>query len=304
MAEGSAEKLKKKANPESYIKLAKISLGLKEFQLAATSCEKGLAKFPKHPGLLVAKGETLVSAYSFGKKIEYLKTAMTSFEQALKVAPHNYIAKFLTGQIYLQFRKYEKAIDRFSSILETDPNDDRAKVFLKKAKSKLSPPQKSPEKPKTVPIDEKENLPVELPVKEKEIIALENQKEVVWETTSEDESVHHDFLISRLPVFNKIEGLIGVNLMDSSGNILKQYKESNMEPELTCSMVGNIYRATNRVMNEFNSGDFVYSMVMCQNAFLYVVDVRWALLVLETSPDINQEIIEKKIHQYLGELDR
>jgi predicted regulator of Ras-like GTPase activity (Roadblock/LC7/MglB family) len=92
-------------------------------------------------------------------------------------------------------------------------------------------------------------------------------------------------------------------LIDKNGNLLKCQKKSDLDPELLSSMAGNIYRSTVRVVDKFNTGDFVYGMVMCQNSHLYIVGVRWAVLVLETGLDVNQEVLEKKIHQYLGELD-
>ncbi len=300
MALNSKNQEKRKTNPESYIKLAKISLGLREHQLAAISCKKGLEKFPKHPGLLVMKGETLVSAFNHGKNIEHLKTAVESFEKAMQINPHNYVAKLLTGQIYFHFKKYETAIERFSSILEIDPHDNRARVFLEKAKKRLGSSKKDAGvvlEEKTA--EEKPGVKTEEPPEEKEDSIQEDKKTALWETEEEDNSANHDFLIARLGMFNRVEGLKSVYLIDKNGNILKSQKISDFDPDLLCSMVGNIFRATDRVIDRFNNGGFVYSMVMCQNAFFYIVDVRWAVLVLETRPDTNQEIAEKKINQYM-----
>ena len=109
-------------------------------------------------------------------------------------------------------------------------------------------------------------------------------------------------MIARLGILSKIEGLQSLVLIDGNGNVVRAYKKSKLDPDLLASMAGNIYRSTKRVNDRFRIGDFVYSMVMCQNAFIYIVDVRWGVLVLETRVDTNQEIVEKKINQYLGEL--
>lgn len=303
MAEETSTKPKGKGSPESYIKLAKISLGLQEFQIAAAACEKGLAKFPQNPGLLVARGETLVLAYNFGKKTEHLKSALESFEYALKINPHNYTAKFLTGQIYIQLKKYDLAAKRFSSILEIDPNDIRAKSLLEKAQGKMAPPK---EKPKAAPVsavkEKMEDKPEEEQIQEKEALAGD-QKEGILDMAEGDESANHEFLISRLGIFQKLEGIKSINLVDKNGNLLKCQKKSDLDPELLSSMAGNVYRSTVRVVDRFHSGDFVYGMVMCQKSYVYIVAVRWAVLVLETSTDASLEVLEKKIHQYLGELD-
>lgn len=303
MSGDPAVKKKRKTSPESYIKLAKIALTLREFQLAAASCEKGLNRFPKHTGLLVTRGETLVMAYNYGKKKDHLDTALKSFEEVLKINPHNYIANFLAGQIYYQLKKYEAAANKFTSILEIDPDDTRTSALLKKTESKMTPAIKETALPKKEAQTEKAEITLEDTVEENREISAEEQREAFWETVEGDESANQEFLISRLGIFNKIEGLNSVYLIDRYGGILKCQKSSDLNPDILGSMVGNIYRATNRVMDRFNNGNFVYSMVMCQNALLYVVNVGSAVLVLETRPDSNQEITEKKIYQYLGELN-
>ena len=302
MAAEQAPKLKQKGDPESYIKLAKLSQGLQEFQIAISACEKGLAKFPQNPGLLVARGETLVLAYNQGKKAEHLKSAVDSFEEALKINPHNYIATFLSGQIYLQFKKYQQAEEKFAAILEIDPNDGRAKQMWEKAKKMLAPAPQEPKGAEPAKPTQK-TAPQGPEAEEDKDEAPGDQKEGMWPIAEEDDSANHEFLISRLGLLSKIEGLQSLVLIDKNGNAIRAYKKSKLDPDLLASMAGNIYRSTKRVNDRFRIGDFVYSMVMSQNVFIYIVDVRWGVLIIETRVDTNQEVVEKKINQYLGELN-
>jgi len=289
-------------SPESYIKLTKISLGLQEFQIAAAACEKGLSRFPGHAGLLVARGQTFALAYNVGRNADHLKNALESFEGALKINPHNYVAKILAGQIYLQLQKYDRAAERFTSILRIDPSDTKAQALLKRVQRKLDAREEKRNAMQAGPSEARPNLAGKQSPEEEGVPSGDRQGGL-WESIEADASANHDFLVSRMRIFSKMEGLLGLHLTDKNGDILKSQKISKLDPALVSSMAGNVFRSTDRLADKFKSGAFLYSMVMCQNTFLYIVKARWAVLVLEIVPNANQEIIENTIQKFLGELD-
>ncbi len=136
MAQNDSSGKTDQALSHRYGSLAKELLALRESSLAIKTCEQGIAKAPNSASLYIIKGQILLGKFTRKEKPEYLKTALVCFGKAIKLDPHNYLAKLLASQIYLKAGARKKAAALLRNILKQTPGDEKATSLLKGIKDK------------------------------------------------------------------------------------------------------------------------------------------------------------------------
>ncbi|MFV1951886.1 MAG: tetratricopeptide repeat protein [Nitrospinota bacterium] len=265
--------------PSIYIKIARWCVSIKDLELGLIACNKGIDRFPKESNIYLIKGEILVHKFNHDKNPEHLKLAMEGFEKVLSINPHNYLAKYLSAQIYIVMDKHEKAKERLISILATAPDDSKALNLLKTVERYSV--KDTGEKPK-----------VKMKISE-----AEKGKDVSIEEPS---IANHEVLISKMSVFYKIDGILAIFLVDPYGTIIKRkYNKSGIDEDLLATMIANIFRSSQNGVQRINLGNFKMGMIMCPIGNLYIANLQDSVIAILADMNTNQSHIEHQINKYL-----
>ncbi|MFW2330928.1 MAG: tetratricopeptide repeat protein [Nitrospinota bacterium] len=324
---------------EGYIKIAKELRSLGELNLALQSLERGLAAYPNVASLHVTRGELLVKLFNKHNNTKYLKSALLSFNNALKLDPNNYLSMLISAQIYLKGRAVNRSKILIANILKIAPDDEKAKSLLKviraheaKVQARLKPPT-----PASRPADVSKSKPV---IKAKPPIDDDDSSEIVvvdkslldtsdkqpsskeledsgfWETastsqvvisaTDEDSEDKHkqNILSDKTTVFSRLDGLKAIFLIDGNGIVLKVVNKDKklVDENKVPSLVHNIQRTSSNGMRRTNLGSFQRGILSLSTMTFVIVNVFYATLVIIIDNDSNLETVETRLKRYLEEV--
>ena len=269
--------------PSIYIKIARWCISIKDLGLGLIVCNKGIDRFPKESSIYLMKGEILVHQFNNDKNSEHLKLAMESFEKVLSINTHNYLAKYLSAQIYIVMDQHEKAKERLNSILTTAPDDVKALNLLKKVERYGV--KDTREKPKA----------------KRKISKNEKIKDVSKDVSIEEPSIaNHEVLISKMPIFYKMDGILAIFLVDPYGTIIKKkYNKTGIDEDLFATMVANIFRSSQNGVQRVDLGNFKMGMIMCPMGNIYIANLQNSIIAILADMNTNQSYIENQINKYL-----
>lgn len=273
--------------PSIYIKMARWCISINDLELGIVICNKGIDRFPKESNIHLIKGEILVHRFNHDKDPEHIRLAMEIFENVLSINPHNYLAKYLSAQIYITMDQHKKAKERLRSILATAPDDVKALNLLKKLEiyGGKDSRERSREKIKISGDDER--------------------KDISNVSIEEPAATKHEVLISKMSIFYKMDGILAVFLVDIYGTILKKkYNKSSIDEDIFATMVSNIFRSSKNGVQRADLGDFKMGMIMCTIGNLYIVDLKNSIIALLVDRNTNQTYIEDQINKYLKAIIR
>jgi len=127
---GKLEELSK-YNAEYHFQLAGVAQAEGDRPKSVQSLEKAVELEPGHTGALFQLGYVNDLA---GNDDE----AMGYYERCLKYPPYTKGVLNNLGVLYEDNEKYDKAADCYGRLVKADPNDDRAKLFLKDAQASMT----------------------------------------------------------------------------------------------------------------------------------------------------------------------
>jgi DNA-directed RNA polymerase subunit alpha len=118
-------------NAEYHFQLASCQLAEGDRGGAISHLERAVALDPGHTGALFQLGHANDLAGNDDEAIGY-------YERCLKYPPVNKGVLNNLGVLYEDNEKFDKAADCYSRLLKADPNDDRARLFLKDAQASMT----------------------------------------------------------------------------------------------------------------------------------------------------------------------
>ena len=127
---GKLEELSK-YNAEYHYQLAGVAQAEGDKAKSIQALEKAVELEPGHTGALFQLGYLNDLAGNDDEAIGY-------YERCLKYPPVNKGALNNLGVLYEDNEKYDKAAECYGRLLKADPNDDRARLFLKDAQASLT----------------------------------------------------------------------------------------------------------------------------------------------------------------------
>ncbi|VAX18031.1 hypothetical protein MNBD_NITROSPINAE01-1081 [hydrothermal vent metagenome] len=296
----------------AYGKIAKSLKKLGELSLALKVCDKGIERFPDNGNIHIVKGEVQVARYNADNtKTSYLKSALGSFEKALRLDPHNYLAKLLASQIYLKAGGRKQARALLSDVLKTSPGDEKASslMALINQKEKASIARKAMPAQKEVvtaePAVASQPLVVaEEPADPKELTSwsLDERVEVGNEETDDDEIVI-EALSAKLSIFSRLEGLSGIFILDRNGQPVKIVNKARLDENVVPSLVFNLHKASVSGAKRFGMGDFKRGTLVCPVGTIITEELpQFGVLAVIVDNDANMATVDKRIHRYLAEV--
>ena len=120
-----------KYNAEYHFQLAGVAQAEGDRVKSIQSLEKAVELDPGHTGALFQLGYLNDLAGNDDEAIGY-------YERCLKYPPVNKGVLNNLGVLYEDNEKFDKAADCYARLLKADPNDDRARLFLKDAQASLT----------------------------------------------------------------------------------------------------------------------------------------------------------------------
>jgi len=119
-----ASKSCNKARPYIWLGLAHQKNGLVDEAIARF--HKALALKPNHADAADTYNNLGLCYFDKGRT----GLAIKHFERAISIAPNHIPAHNNLGFVYLQMKRYRKALDEFMAILRVDPHNEMAKSLL------------------------------------------------------------------------------------------------------------------------------------------------------------------------------
>ncbi len=302
----------------AYGKIAKSLKKLGELSLALKVCDKGIERFPDNGNIHIIKGEVQVACYNADNtKTSHLKSALGSFEKALRLDPHNYLAKLLASQIYLKAGGRKQARTLLADILKTSPGDEKASslMALINQKEKASGARKIVSAQKQVVTAEPAVTPDRQPLmvaeggedepadpQELTSWSLDEKVEIGNEETDDDEIVI-EALSAKLSLFSRLEGLSGIMILDRNGQPVKIVNKAGLDENVVPSLVFNLHKASVSGAKRFGMGNFRRGTLVCPVGTIITEELpQFGVLAVIVDNDANMATVDKRIHRYLAEV--
>ncbi|MBI5816726.1 MAG: tetratricopeptide repeat protein [Nitrospinae bacterium] len=353
MAEKNNSGESSSAKAIAYVKIAKGLHGLGETALAMEVCESGIKKLPESASTHIAKAEILIARFNAEGKGELVKTALVSLETALKLDPHNYLAKLLASQIYLKAKKVGRAKELLTEILKTSPDDEKAGVLMamitekEKAaeEARLAVEREADESRKKAEQAAEEAKKAENEKKAEEEARKAEQaalsaeggeedggvvvvggkqvgdadakmgdtkpesvqwvlddKVVIGAQEESDDEMAHENLSAKLTLFSRLDGLLGIFLLDKNGQPFKVLNKAKLNENVFPSLVFNILKASMNGVRRSGLGSFQRGTLVTPIGTIIVANVFYATLAVVVGEDANMTVVETRIQRYLSEV--
>lgn len=286
----------------AYASAGKELMKLGEVALALKTCERGIARFPKYSNIYVFKGEIYIALFNRDKKPDYAKAALSSFNEAIKLDPNNYLAKLISAQLYLKGGVVKKAKQLVTSILETDSSDERAKsmlVVIDKAEAAKAAKAKPKEKEEKKGAEEEEE---ELIISDNLASSAGSEEVVIGSSIDEDEEHMQETLASKLSILSRLDGLLGLFLVDANGQPFKVINKAKLDENVIPSFIFNLSKATANAVRRCGMGSFQTSTLVSPIGTMILANAYYATLAVIVENDADMDKIDKRIQRYLSEV--
>lgn len=283
----------------AYVGVGKELMKLGEVQLALKACERGLVRFPKSANIHVFRGEIYIALFNREKKADFAKAALASFAEALKLDPNNYLARLISAQLYLKAGIQKRAKALITAILQNDPSDERAKALLGIITKAEEAKKKKEAVKESAPEEEEEEE--ELVISEK-LAASKNEDVVIGTSIEEDEDSMHETLSAKVNIFNRIEGLLGVFLIDANGQPFKVVNKAKLDVNVIPSMVFSLIKSSANGIRRCGLGTFQRGVLVSPLGTIYLANAFYATIALVVDNDADMKNVEKRLNRYLSEV--
>ena len=284
----------------SYVNTGKELMKLGEVQLALKTCERGVARCPKASNISIFRGEIYIALFNRDKKPDYARAALASFGQALKLDPNNYLAKLISAQLYLKGGAKNKAKALITSILKVDPSDERAKALMGVVKKiEAAAAKKAAPKGEEKVADEEE---------EDELVISENLSSskddvvVIDSSFEEDDESMNEILSSKLSIFSRMDGVLGIFLVDANGQPFKVLNRAKLDENVIPSLVFNLFKASSNGVRRCGLGTFQRGTLVSPIGTILMANAFYATLAVIIDNDANMQKVETRIQRYLSEV--
>ncbi len=326
----------------SFVKSARQMQSLGEYGMALKTLDRGLERIPDSAMLHLAKGELFVASFNKKRDVRYLKKGLSCFAAALRRDPQNYLARLLSAQIYLKGRSYGRARVFLDEILKNAPGDERATTLLdvvKRKEAKAVPPAPvavAEASTAEAPVAEEDLVPDENDTAvavdettddddavEAELViddALEANASPasadssgVWDpeefkvviATSEaddEEELMQETLAGKLTIFSRLDGLLGIFLLDQNGVPFKTLNKAKLDENALPTLVFNLFKASSNGMRRAGVGSFQRGTLNCPIGVVLVANAFYATVAVVVNHDANMATVETRLQRYLSEV--
>jgi len=129
-----------------------------------------------------------------------------------------------------------------------------------------------------------------------------DDKVVIGGQEEAEDDMMHETLSAKLTVFSRLEGLLGIFLLDRNGQPIKVLNKAKLNENVFPSLVFNLFKASTNGVRRSGLGSFQKGILVSPIGTIVIVNAFYATLAVIVDNDANIGAVETRIQRYLAEV--
>ncbi|MBI4665921.1 MAG: tetratricopeptide repeat protein [Nitrospinae bacterium] len=117
-----------------------------------------------------------------------------------------------------------------------------------------------------------------------------------------EEEMAQENLVAKLPIFSRLEGMMGIFLLDANGQPFKIINKAKLDENVLPSLIFNLFKTSVNGVRRSGLGSFQRGTLVTPIGTLLVANAFYATIALMVDNDSNMQVVETRLQRYLSEV--